>query len=88
MVAQQKKQMKNTNEMKSYYFDFLNITDILNYIGESFNLPKFCPSATWNPNATTFVDIFMIGTFPQVVFLDKNNISEHFFFLIFLLTIV
>ena len=59
--------------MKSYCFDFLSITYIFYCIGQSFNQPKICPSATWNPNATTFLDSSIVGVFPQVIFLDKNN---------------
>ena len=73
MAVNEKKWSKYTNEMKSYSFDFLSIPDIFYCIGQSFNQPKFCPDATWNPNATTFANSSMTGSYPLVVFLDKNN---------------
>ena len=38
-----------------------------------FNQPKFCPTASWNPNAITFADQSIIGSEPQTVFVNTNN---------------
>ena len=43
------------------------------FVGISYNLPRFCPNATWNPNATTFVQTAAIGTQPVGIFVDINN---------------
>jgi hypothetical protein len=40
----------------------------------SFNQPKFCPSATWNPSATTLANLSTIDTDPRGFFVDTNNI--------------
>ncbi len=39
----------------------------------SYNQPKFCPSATWNPNATTFENSSAVGFKPYGIFIDTNN---------------
>ena len=39
----------------------------------SYNQPKFCPSAKWNPNATTFADNNTIGINFYHIFIDRNN---------------
>ena len=39
----------------------------------SFNQPKFCPTASWNPNAITFVNQPIIGFYPRTVFVNTNN---------------
>ena len=33
----------------------------------------FCPSATWNPNASIVVDTTIIGSQPYSIFVDTNN---------------
>jgi hypothetical protein len=38
-----------------------------------YNRPKFSPSASWNPNATTFANISTVGSQPYDVFVDLNN---------------
>ena len=38
-----------------------------------YNQPKFCPSATWNPNAISFTAGWWGESNPQSVFVDKNN---------------
>ena len=46
----------------------------------SYNQPKFCPSATWNPNATDFANISTVGSFPRGIFVDSNNtvyVADH-----------
>ena len=43
--------------------------------GASFNLPRFCTSAKWNPNATTFANASVVGVLPYSVSVDtKNNV--------------
>ncbi|CAF1071686.1 unnamed protein product [Adineta steineri] len=39
----------------------------------SFNQPKFCASATWNPDAITFANSQTIGTQPNDIFVSINN---------------
>ena len=43
------------------------------YPGQSFNQPTLCPSATWNPTATTIGDLTTIQGYPDTIFLDLNN---------------
>jgi hypothetical protein len=42
-------------------------------IGLSYNQPKFCPSATWNPNAITFASSNTIGNSPYGIYVDIEN---------------
>ncbi|CAF0747240.1 unnamed protein product [Adineta steineri] len=39
----------------------------------SFNLPKFCPTADWNPSGTTFANQSTLGIYPTAFFIDMNN---------------
>jgi hypothetical protein len=39
----------------------------------SYNQPKFCPNATWNPNATTFANQSQIANFSNGIFVNMNN---------------
>jgi hypothetical protein len=39
----------------------------------SYNQPKFCPSTTWNLNATTFATNATVGEYPYGIFVDTNN---------------
>lgn len=39
----------------------------------SYNQPKFCPSAQWNPNAITFANTSTIGINSYHIFIDRNN---------------
>ncbi|CAF0805286.1 unnamed protein product [Adineta steineri] len=39
----------------------------------SFNQPKFCPTAIWNPTASTFVNQSIVGEEPNTVFVNTNN---------------
>ena len=39
----------------------------------SYNQPKLCPNASWNPNATTFADKNTIGRYPTGTFINTNN---------------
>ncbi len=41
--------------------------------GVPYNQPKFCPNASWNPNATTFASIGTIGLSPYDIFINTNN---------------
>lgn len=46
---------------------------VFEFLGQSLNQPKLCSSATWNPNATTFVNgSFSSGTFFGL-FIDTVN---------------
>ncbi len=47
---------------------------ILVILGLSYNQPKFCPFATWNPNAITFANTSTVGIRPYGIFVDSNNI--------------
>ena len=42
-------------------------------IGISYNLPKFCPSATWDPYGITWANESLLGTYIRVAFVDSNN---------------
>ena len=42
-------------------------------LGLSYNRPKFCPSATWNPNGTTLANISTVGQGPVGIFIHRNN---------------
>ncbi|CAF0943686.1 unnamed protein product [Adineta steineri] len=44
-----------------------------NSCGISYNLPKFCSNATWNPNATTVVNSTSIGIYSFGLFVNNNN---------------
>ena len=39
----------------------------------SFNRPRFCPNASWNPNAMTFANSSTIGNNPRDIFISTNN---------------
>ncbi|CAF3990423.1 unnamed protein product, partial [Adineta steineri] len=39
----------------------------------SFNQPKFCSEAIWNPNGITFADQSVVGQDPTVIFVSINN---------------
>ena len=43
------------------------------FVEASYNQPKFCPSATWNPYAYTEVSNSTIGSQPYSIFVDTNN---------------
>lgn len=43
------------------------------YLAISFNRPKLCANAKWNPNGVTIADNDTIGMFPYGVFVDTNN---------------
>ena len=42
-------------------------------IGLSFNQPRLCWGATWDPNAITFANNRTVGDLPETVFVDGNN---------------
>ena len=55
-------------------FLFSLITDIeLSFIALSFNQPKFCLTASWQTNGTTFANTSMLGSHPVGLFIDNNN---------------
>ncbi|CAF4253416.1 unnamed protein product, partial [Adineta steineri] len=39
----------------------------------SFDQPKFCSTATWNPNGIIFANETTIGSSPRAMFIDSNN---------------
>ncbi|CAF1343589.1 unnamed protein product, partial [Adineta steineri] len=39
----------------------------------SFNQPKFCPTAVWNPFGITFANQTTLGNYPEALFINKNN---------------
>ena len=39
----------------------------------SYNQPKLCPSATWNPDGITVANISLVGTTPIDFFIDTDN---------------
>jgi hypothetical protein len=42
-------------------------------VGLSYNQPKFCSSASWNPNAITFADNNTVGINPYGLFVNIDN---------------
>ena len=42
-------------------------------VGLSFNQPKFCASATWNPDGETFANDSTVGAHPTTVFVTVTN---------------
>lgn len=42
-------------------------------ISLSYNRPKFCPNATWNPNAETFADESIVGANPSGIHITPDN---------------
>ena len=49
-------------------FDFASLS-----LARSFNQPKFCPNASWNPNGTTFANNSIIGSAPHTIFINTMN---------------
>jgi DNA-binding beta-propeller fold protein YncE len=43
------------------------------FLAVPFNQPKFCSNASWNPNATTFANITMVGSYPAGIFISTDN---------------
>ena len=43
------------------------------YLALSFNQPKFCPTASWNPSAITFANQSIVGVRPTSIFVNTNN---------------
>ncbi|CAF1033041.1 unnamed protein product [Adineta steineri] len=52
---------------------FCNIFYIFLVLALSFNQPKFCSEAIWNPNGITFADQSVVGQDPTVIFVSINN---------------
>jgi len=46
---------------------------ILSILVPSYNQPKFCSNASWNPNAITFANISTVGASPYGIFVNTNN---------------
>ena len=42
-------------------------------LGQSFNQPTLCPSATWSPVAITIADNMTIQGYPNTIFVDQTN---------------
>jgi len=51
----------------------LNSTVLLKFTVPSYNQPKFCSNATWNPNATTIANSTLIGSQSDALFINNNN---------------
>jgi len=49
------------------------ITCFSSVLSVSYNQPKFCPNASWNPNAITFANSSTVGTSPWCIFVNTNN---------------
>jgi hypothetical protein len=49
------------------------IINVLFFVGSSYNQPKFCSSATWNPDAITFANSTTVGLYPVGIFVTINN---------------
>ncbi|CAF3863381.1 unnamed protein product, partial [Adineta steineri] len=49
------------------------LTVVFGAITLSFNQPKFCPTADWNPFGITFANETTLGTYPNALFIDTNN---------------
>lgn len=46
---------------------------LFTYLGISYNQPKFCSNASWNPTAITFATYTTVGTSPYGIFVNTNN---------------
>ena len=51
----------------------ISIETMREYLGNYYNQPKLCPSASWNASAVTFATIDMVGLNPWAVFVTSNN---------------
>ena len=45
----------------------------VSHLAASFNQPKLCPDASWNPNATTFANSTTVGSNPRALFVNTDN---------------
>ncbi|CAF3810862.1 unnamed protein product [Adineta steineri] len=45
----------------------------MNELSSSFNQPKFCPTADWNPFGITFSNQTTLGEYPYPIFINTNN---------------
>ena len=50
---------------------YLLICFLSTCLAQSYNQPKLCPSANWNPHATTFADQSFVGWDPHGIFIDN-----------------
>ncbi|CAF1013859.1 unnamed protein product [Adineta ricciae] len=57
---------KDNNRIQKFFL-------ITNSCVVSYNQPKFCAKAKWNPNATTFATNTIVGSQPHAVFVNTNN---------------
>ena len=53
------------------YF-YKDISEVLRFLGVSFNQPRFSPCALWNPNGITFLDSSAVSA-SYSIFIDTNN---------------
>ena len=58
--------------MRSFFSYNLTNSQCL-IVVRSFNQPRFCPNASWNPNATTFADSTILGNTSQGIFVNTKN---------------
>jgi hypothetical protein len=55
-------------------FIFIKLIVFSSYLlAVSYNQPKFCSNALWNPNAITFADRNTVGSLPRDIFINRNN---------------
>ncbi|CAF1457981.1 unnamed protein product, partial [Adineta steineri] len=59
-----------TNQLNHRIQKFLLMKDSF---GLSFNQPKFCSTAIWNPNGITIADQSTVGFVPGAIFVNTNN---------------
>ena len=43
------------------------------FVAISYNQPRFCSNASWNPNATTLANSSIVGNIPHAVFVNTMN---------------
>ena len=55
--------------LRKYNFDSVYTV----FIEVSYNQPKFCPSAYWNPTGSTFAGNNSVGSLAYSIFIDTNN---------------
>ncbi len=51
----------------------INLIFLSYVLAVSYNQPKFCSNASWNPYATTFANISTVGGNPTGIFINTNN---------------
>jgi hypothetical protein len=51
----------------------INLVFLSYVLAVSYNQPKFCSNASWNPYATTFANISTVGSNPNAIFVNTDN---------------